>query len=520
MKSIKYILPLVLIGASVSSCDDYLDVKPVGKMIPTEVSQFENILNNTNTLDFFMMDNNRNCCYAMLGDNLCLSYNHAHYQYTSSHPNLEVLSAYVFYDKLVQPTVTPFFWTNGIYRSVAFFNNVIDGVNGLGATDDYSLGVIAQAKAGRAWVYMYAALAYGPMYDPAGPNDTPCIPLRTSGDPTVSNGPLATTQQIFDQVKEDLDFACTYAPQYSTNAARATRAAAFALRAEYHMFTRNWTEMLKDTQEAWRLALASKGSVDDLIYDYDDFYYEQVSDIEVEEGVDPRLYMEFRGPDLDYERVENRENLFYRIAPYGPMMSRCYMSDDWKDLFDHETDKRWEFFALDDKGYSPKVGDVTYSDGIQTSWIRDDIMSTASGITHPILLLEKAEAEARTGNVGDALISLNTLRKYRYSGENTDLPRGASMSQDELLNEILKERRREQHISTFVRTIDLKRYAFDSGKPWCKEVIVHKIGDKEYRAPINSKVFNSINIDNAILRYNPQWGIAPTSEAYQPYTLL
>ena len=127
MKTLKYILVLCII-AMATSCDDYLDVKPVGKMIPTEVSQFENLLNNNNTLDFFMMDNNRNCCYAFLGDNVQLSYNHAHYQYTSSHPNLEILSAYVFYDRLVQPNSTPFFWSSGIYRSVAYFNNVVDGI--------------------------------------------------------------------------------------------------------------------------------------------------------------------------------------------------------------------------------------------------------------------------------------------------------------------------------------------------------------------------------------------------------
>lgn len=520
MKSTKYLLPLVLLGATVASCDDYLDVKPVGKMIPTEVSQFENLLNNTNTLDYFMMDNNRNCCYAMLGDNLCLSYNHAHYQYTPSHPNLEMLAAYVYYDKLVQPTTTPFFWSYGIYRAVAYFNNVIDGIESLGVTDDYSMGVVAQAKAGRAWVYLYGALTYGPMYDPAGPNDTPCIPLRTSGDPTVENGPLATTQQLFDQVKTDLDFACAYAPEYSANASRATRAAAYALRAEYHMYTRNWESMLADTQEAWRLALASKGSVDKLIYNFNDFYYEQVSDISPEPGVDPRVYMELRGPDLDFELVENRENLFYRTAPSGSLASRYYPSDDWNSIFDCATDKRWDLFSLADTGYSIKQGDVTHDDGIQIIYMRSDLMSTTTGITHPILLLEKAEAEARTGHLGDALISLNTLRKYRYTGDDTDLPGGASLSRDDLLNEILTERRREQHISTFVRTVDIKRYAYDTGKPWCKEVIVHKIGDKEYRAPVNSTVFNSINIDNAILRYNPQWGISPSSEPYQPYNLL
>lgn len=521
MKTLKYILVLCII-AMATPCDDYLDVKPVGKMIPTEVSQFENLLNNNNTLDFFMMDNNRNCCYAFLGDNVQLSYNHAHYQYTSSHPNLEILSAYVFYDRLVQPNSTPFFWSSGIYRSVAYFNNVVDGIRDLGADDDYSRGVMAQAMAGRAWVYMNAALTYGPMYDPDGANDTPCVPLRISGDPTVPNGPLATTAQLFEQVKSDLDYACANAPEYSANAARATRSAAYALRAQYNMYTRNWGDMLSDAQEAWRLALATAGSEDNLIYDLNDFYYEQVSEVNPPEGVDPRVYMEFRGPDLAFEQTENRENLFFRNSAYGNSPSRFYPSDDWMSIFDKDSDKRWDLFALADEGYSIKVGDVTYDDGIRVSYFRDDLISTPSGLTYPLLLLMKAEAEARTGgsNLNAALNSLNTLRKYRYSGSSTDLPGGDLLNQDQLLNEILTERRREQHIVSFERVLDIKRYAFDNGKPWSKQTIVHRIGDKEYSAPISSPVFNHINIDNAILKYNPQWGIALDYETYAPYDKL
>ena len=519
MKTIKHIILLLFIALA-TSCDDYLDVKPVGKMIPTEVSQFENLLNNDKTIEYFMVDNNNGCCYALLGDNLCLSYNHAHYQYIPSHPNLEILSAYVFYDKLVQPNVTPFFWTWGIYGAVAYFNNVIDGIHDLGADDKYSKGVIAQAMAGRAWIYMNAALTYGPMYDPDGANDTPCIPLRTSGDPTVSNGPLATTAQLFGQVKSDLDYACENAPDFTPNASRANKTAAYALRAEYHMYMRNWNDMLSDISEAWRLALAAKGSVDNLIYDFNDFYYEQVSEIDPAPGVDPRVYMEFRGPDFNFDMVENRENLLYRPSAYGGSPMRFYPSDDWKSIFDKSTDKRWDLFALADEGFKKKVGDVTYDDGIQISYYRRENMSTTIGLTYPIILLEKAEAEARTGNTTDALISLNTLRKYRYSGSDTDLPGGSSLSQDQLLNEILTERRREQHIASFQRTVDLKRYAFDSGKPWSKQTIVHRIGDKEYSAPISSPVFNHINIDNAVLKYNPQWGRALDNGTYAPYDKL
>lgn len=66
MKNNKYIIGLALSLSLLSSCGDYLDVKPVGQMIPTEVSQFENILNNTTTLSYQFMDNNRGCSYAIL----------------------------------------------------------------------------------------------------------------------------------------------------------------------------------------------------------------------------------------------------------------------------------------------------------------------------------------------------------------------------------------------------------------------------------------------------------------------
>jgi hypothetical protein len=57
---------------------------------------------------------------------------------------------------------------------------VIEGVEGLDPDSELSREVIAQAKVGRAWIYLNAALTYGPMYDPSAANDTKVIPLRTS----------------------------------------------------------------------------------------------------------------------------------------------------------------------------------------------------------------------------------------------------------------------------------------------------------------------------------------------------
>ena len=90
------------------------------------------------------------------------------------------------------------------------------------------------------------------------------------------------------------------------------------------------------------------------------------------------------------------------------------------------------------------------------------------------------------------------------------------MSQDQLLNEILTERRREQPLVSFQRTVDLKRYVYDSGKPWSKSVITHTCGDKTYSKPITDPIFQSIPFDDAVLGYNPQWGIPLSDIPFDP----
>lgn len=520
MKNISYIAVAVTAMFSLTSCDHFLDVKPVGKMIPTEVSQFENILNNSLTVDtYFMMDNNRGCCYAALGDNLEISENQAKYQYTATYPNLDILAAYTFYPTLLDPVSTPFTWTYS-FKAIGYFNNVIDGVNAIDNESEYAKGVIAQARLGRAWQYMNFVLCYGPMYDPSSANDTKVLPLRTSGDPTVGNGDLNTTAEIFAQVKEDLDYACDNCPNQVVNHSRADRACAYALRAEYYMYTQDWQNMLADATKAWDLAVQNAGGVDKLIYNYNDFYYEAVTEVNPPAGCDPEPYMVLRGPDDQFEQTTHREILLYRRNPYGNAPSRYYPSADWQSIFDSSADLRWKKFFFKEEGFIKTIGGVTYSDGVVLGDVRDDFMYCTEGITYPQLLLEKAEAEARTGNLTAALQSLNTLRHYRYNygdGVSTDLKNGSSLSADQLINEILTERRRELPLVSFQRVLDLKRYGLEAGKPWHKGFIIHKIGEnKVYSKTISDPVFNHIPIDNAIIKWNPQWGLTPNTQTFAP----
>ena len=71
----RIIFILFLTALLAGSCSDFLDVKPTGKLIPTEAAQLENLLNNASTYAFFFQDNNRGSALGFLGDNVEVSQN-------------------------------------------------------------------------------------------------------------------------------------------------------------------------------------------------------------------------------------------------------------------------------------------------------------------------------------------------------------------------------------------------------------------------------------------------------------
>lgn len=515
---LKYLYLFPVIGL-LTGCHDFLDVKPVGKLIPTEVEEFENILNNPNTVDWYYMDNNKGTLLASMGDNLEISENSANYNYVITHPNINRYAAYTFKLPYGNPENPDYFWEWGTYRAVGLLNNVIDGVNNVKteATAKLAAELEAQARAARAWAYLTMSMIYGPVYNPATANDTKTIPYRVSATPVDPNPALSTTAEIFSLVKADIDFALGAAPENVGNPSRMNKCAVQALTAYYYMFTRDWAKMLEYADMAWSTALAQKGSADRLIYDFNEFYYEPDPEVSPSPGTDAEVSLDLKGPDDYLGQTYHREMLFYRVAPGGGRGSSGYPSAEYLALFDQQNDLRYRLFALKALGYSTTVGDVKYDDGVVVQYYRDSKMKVTQGFSYPELLLMRAEAYARTDAKTEALNDLNTLRKYRYKEVNgtTDLPGGSSMTTDRLLDEILKERRRELPIATFQRVLDLKRFALDAGKPWCKTEIEHKIGSQTFSAPLNSEYF-VLPIPNNIINYNPQWGLQPDNRPYQP----
>lgn len=503
---------LLLLGSAflASSCSDFLDVKPVGKLIPTEVPEFETLMNESNVSNGLLSYSNGVSDLMLLSDNVELCDEAVKNFYNPTSVLLSHLAVYSFSTPYINLNLGDGVYEKA-YKATSIFNNVIEGIEGIGKADDpHGKEVISQAKAARAWMYLTLGTTYGPMYNPVGANTSKCIAYRTSGDIAKPSPNLSTTEELFAQVEADLLSAEKGCPNQVVSPIRASKAAVKALLSYLYMYKGDFENMYKYSREAWDLQIKQFG-VDGLIYDYNSFSYkEKIPAPAIQPGEDVRALLELQTPDNMHNQAYNIENLFYRAhstSNYYFKVSKSYLN-----LFDQASDLRYQLFLLNKKGYTVVVNDVTYSEGIVKYDYRSKIKGSI-GITNPELLLMLAESAARTNREGEAIAALNTLRKYRYVKGTPEL----ALSGEGLLQEILKERRREIPVTSPIHYWDLKRYAFESGKPWSKQKLSRTILGKEYSVDIKSENFQ-MKIANPYINFNPQWGLTPNLTPWTPYS--
>lgn len=508
----------MLIAFAVSSCSKFLDVKPSGKLIPTQAQQLANLMNHGNVFDWFFLDNNIGQPFGYRGDNFRMSPTQE-MSYGTSSPVIDRYAAYTFFEPMVDFNAYYYYYWNWNYRAINIYNTIIDGVANLGATDAEAKTILAQTKAARAYNYLVAAVVNGPMWDPAGDNTKKVMPYRTTSLATAANPPLSDTKELFEKIWEDLEAATQDIPTLVGNPVWANKATLHAIKAQYFMYKRDWPNMLKEANDSWS---AAGGDASKLLYNFNDFRYRVVG-APPTDGTDHAvsLSIEFAPNGVlntaePFSEARGRENLFWRRAASS---SGIYPSDSYLALFDKTKDMRYKLFMLKGVGATFAGGN---NDGIQLMYYRANKLTRSHGITYPEVLLMRAEAYARTNNLPAALNDLNTLRRYRYARTSSDpvtindLPGGAALNQDQLLNEILQERRREMPYNSFHRMVDIKRYFHDTGKPWCQTTLTHLIGTKDFHVTLNKHSF-TLPITNEIIKYNPHWGLTPAEGLWNPF---
>ncbi len=495
-----------ILAFSFASCDDFLDVKPVGKLTPAEgdVVSYDRLLNNTSTINYVFHNSNSGSPLPYLTDDVQITDNQAAASWTDGHANIDCYYAYIYQMPYANPNVHDTYWNSGFYKAAQYFNACIDGVKDVmtPATDAYAKEVIAQATVARAWGYFTASLGYGPVYKPNGTNSAKVLPYRTKSSVTADMENISTLQEVYDRVLADVHSVLPYVPEQTSSNTRFGKVQTYAFLAYYHLFTCEYDSVAYYANKSLEQAAINAGGMENLFYDMNKFSWARAE--EVLEDPDNR-----EGSRINTTEGEDavtstwmREIALYRKSANISGFKCAYPSEEYKALFDKETDLRAEYFIFDNIGFKGTWAGVEYDDERQVQAYQDKIARTA-GYTYPEILLMRAEGYARTGKTANALADLNYLRKFRHK---TGTPELTLSGADEIMTEIANERRREIHIGSYKRFADLKRYTNDAGKPWSKSEISHTVQGKTYKASIDSEYF-VLPISNEVLRWNPHWGI-------------
>ena len=224
-----------------SGCNDYLDLIPKGKKVPTTLEDYRAFLQDPNvytTGDFhktyivneFKIDD------YMKSDPVSAT-NYFWLEDGDRISNLEYDGNY----------------TNN-YDAIYAANLVVEGVPTVSVNGEAEVkkakAIIAQGKVLRVLHYFHLINSYAKAYDPATAATDGGIPYSTSSNNFETPIPQRTVGEVYGYMLNDLNSAIPDLPEEADNFMEANKAAGYALRARVYLFMKNFEEALKDADEA------------------------------------------------------------------------------------------------------------------------------------------------------------------------------------------------------------------------------------------------------------------------------
>ncbi|MEN2401450.1 RagB/SusD family nutrient uptake outer membrane protein [Flavobacterium sp. MC2016-06] len=415
-KYFKYIA-IAAVGAVVLSCDNYVDIKTEGRLIPEEVENYRYLLNNSAQYDRTYGD------IDIASDDI---------SFQNEAQTTELAAA-----DYLRPFTNMYKWSEKIYfdgehdsdmetlyaelNSVnVVINEVMKSKNG---TEAEKAALKAEAEVHRAYIFLMLVNTFGKAYDATTSATDPGIVLFTT--PTVSDNITRTSvQAAYDVILADLNDAVNAGlkPVNSgTNVAFPSRAAAYALLSRTYLYMRNYPLALENAEKSLALQSTLTNMAD---YEFDAYPTRR----------------------FDKELILSKYN-GYSSFSYSPQI--LALSNELINSFD-TNDLRYVMFTQPTSSYnSAYTLGRTYSREALTGESRN------AGPTVPEMMLVKAECLARAGSGDLAIAEINKLRQKRFrAGEYVALT--ATDSKDALIK-VLAERRKELMGRGGFRWFDLKR---------------------------------------------------------------
>lgn len=437
MKS-KYYSFLPLIALSVfCSCKKYVDIKTQGTLVPNQTANYRYLLNNTANFETnpnlpdFASDDLNIIDAAQVSGLTSLSYQYYVNAYT--------------WQSVVYPAGNPSYeqdrnW-NLLYQTILYCNTIINELPAAAGTDADKKEMTAEALVHRADAYLSLVNVYAKPYNAATASTDLGLPLITTQTVTQKLN-RASVKAIYDQIIADLTSAVPDLPVTQSYNTLPSKASAYGELARCYLYMNDYNNAARFAD----LALSLRNTLNDL-----------GTITTVNTTTYPRRI-------IDPEILLSKTTLDGTFS-FTPTAFR--LSDDILNLLGTK-DQRFTLFTVPAATISS-----TYTGRY---FYRDRAIGEARNVgpSVPEMMLIKAEAFARAGDVTNAMIWVNNLRIKRFKA--ADYVALTAINAQDALAKVIDERHRE-FFFRMLRWWDMRRL---KSEPQFQRSYTHSFGTNTF----------------------------------------
>ena len=456
MKQVFNIISSILILSAATGCKKYVDIKTQGSLVPQETINYRYLLNNTSTYEqtVRMMD--------LAADDINITDSAQMAQLVSQSSYLYFVNTYTWQPGIYTVTGETDVEWDKMYSIIYNCNLIIaETPASTGGTDSMRNEIIAEAKVHRADAYLTLVNLHAKPYNIATAATDEGIPLITipTIDAKLTRAPVA---DVYKLIVDDLTAVYPHLPKVNRFNTLPSRAAAFAILARAHLYMGNYEQAGNWADSA----LAIQNRLNNLSALTTFTYPVRLAD-----------------PEVILSKTAYSGN--------GYMPTALRLSDSLLNLLG-TNDLRYSFFTIPASAHS-----ATLYTGRFFSKERIGNFETRNlGPSVPEMMLIKAEALARKGDVSGALAKANTLRQSRFTtAAYTPL---TATTANEALVQVINERQRE-FFCRGLRWFDMRRLKND---PLFTYTITRKFRGTTYTLEPNSNRY-VFPISDYYRQFNP-----------------
>ncbi|ACU59756.1 RagB/SusD family nutrient uptake outer membrane protein [Chitinophaga pinensis] len=422
----KYLM-FIAFTLSLQGCTEKLDLKPdQSKVVPETLEDLQAMLDNTDAI------NNNIPAYTEAGaDNYYLT----DMRFNSLSSN-GARNAYIWGDEIFTATDIILDWAGG-YTRINYCNLVLESLDDLNFTPGKGAynNIKGSALFLRAMSLYTMAEMFCKPYDSTRASSDLGLPLRTVSD-ILKIFPRASLKETYDRIFDDLNNAIALLPEKSVYKTRPSKLAAYALLSRIYLGLGNYGKAKIYADSTLNI-------------------YSNLLDYNTVANVSSLPFDQFNADVLFSAALTTTSLLSATNSPIDTLLYEQFEDGDLrKSLFFRENTSGMHLF----KG--------TYS---------GNALLQFGGLALDEVILNRAECQARTGNVLAAMDDLNKLLRSRWlSGAYTDL---TATDQTDALVKVLNERRKEL-IFRGRRWTDLRRLNKDVR---FAKTIIRNINGKTYQ---------------------------------------